>query len=341
MRLRAWNAFASNNSGSYTIVGRFPDEGTARAVAEELAALVAEHAAWFDALGHGTWEAPEPSPLERFAEAQGIATGKGIGRGDDWPGHGSPPEVIADGTQVVLHVDYTITMPPLFGALMYRRGGRVEVELDHTHEPLVWVHEVWWPWQGRDPAVVEAGRVKLLDGLFAAGGPVETQGMISMPGSWTDHGGGFGHADLSLAMVWREPMVAIPQVRALVQALGASVRLRVMESMSSRDPAGLFRPCWPWPSENLVDVVVERLGDAPKEVRKRIAEEVLQNRSGYAGPKRVAAKLVEKCPATVAWAMARGVAERVMRELEGGGASVKLVDHEYPERLAAMAEEES
>lgn len=339
MRLRAWNAFASNNSGSYTIVGRFPDEGTARAVAEELAALVAEHAKWFETVGYGRWEAPERSPLEQFAEAQGLGVGQGIGRSDDWPDHGSPPEVLADGTQVVLHVDYTITMPPLFGALMYRRGGRVDVELDHSHAPLVWVHEVWWPWQGRDEAVVKTGRVKLLDALFAEGGVVQTQGLISMPGSWTDHGGGFGHGDLSLAMVWREPMVAIPQVRALVQALGASTRLRVMESTSSRDPAGMFRPCWPWPSENLVDVVVERLGDAPKEVRKRIAEGVLQSRGGYPGSKEAAAKLVERCPATVAWAVTRRVAEGVVRELGDAGASVKVVEHEYPERLVATVED--
>lgn len=338
MRLRAWNAFASNNSGSYTIVGRFPDEVTASAVAQELAALVAEHAKWFEAHEYQRWEAKEPTPLERFAEAQGIGHREGIGRSDDWPDHSAPPEVLADGTQVVLHVDCTITMPPLFGELMYRRGGRVDVELDHTHEPLVWMHEVWWPWQGRDPAMVKAGTVKLLDALLAAGGLVQTQGMINMPGSWTDHGGGFGHADLSLAMVWREPMVAIPQLRALVQAVGASTRLRVMETLSSRDPAGIFRPCWPWPSENLVDVVVERLGDAPKEVRRRLAEGVLQHRGGYPGTKEAAAKLVETCPATVAWAVTRGVAETVAGELREVGAVVKVVEHEYPERLVAMVE---
>lgn len=339
MRLRAWNAFASNNSGSYTIVGRFPDEGTASAVAQELAALVAEHAAWFQAVGYGRWEAPERSPLERFAAAQGIDPGPGIGRNDDWPEHGSPPEVLADGAQVVLHVDYTITMPPIFGELMYRRGGRVDVELDHSHGPLVWVHEVWWPWQGRDPAVVKAGRVTLLDELFAEGGLVQTQGIVGMPGSWTDNGEGFGHADLSLAMVWREPLAAIPKVRGLAKQLGANAHLRVMEAMNPRDPAGVFRPCWPWPSESLVDVVVERLGDAPKEVRRRIAAGPLQSRGGYPASNEVVAKRVERCPATVAWAVARRVGERLVQELAEAGAEVRLVEHEYPERLVATAEE--
>src|SRR5690606_9863092 len=181
--------------------------------------------------------------LARFAAAQGLSTTQGVGEGSDWPEHGPAPQVLADGTQVVLYVDYTVTMPPLFGELMYRRGGRVDVELEHSHEPLVWVHEVWWPWRGRDEAVVRAGRVRLLDALVDEGGPMSTEVAISTPASWSDGGDAFGHADLSLAAVWSEPMVAIPQVRAAIEAVGASSRLRVMESTSSHDPAGLFRPC--------------------------------------------------------------------------------------------------
>jgi hypothetical protein len=334
MRLRAWNAFASNNSGSYTIVGRFPDEGTASAVAQELAALVAEHHAWFEAQGYARWEAQERSPLERFAEAQGLNTSRGAGRNDDWPEHGPPPEVLADGAQVVLHVDYTITMPPLFGELMYRRGGRVDVELDHTHDLLVWVHEVWWPWQGRDEAAVKAGRVRLLDALLGEGGPLQTQVTISKPSSWTDGGGVFGHADLSLAAAWCEPMVAIPQVRTIVASEGASTRLRVMEAVNPRDPAGLFRPCWPWPSENLKDVVIERVGDAPKAVLERLTTVVLEHKR-YPGSKQVAAGMIAKCPATVAWALPRMVAEACAKELQEVGAVVRLADHEYPDQLAA------
>src|SRR5690606_15914851 len=142
--------------------------------------------------------------------------------------------------------------------LMYHRDGRVDVELDHTHEPLLWIHEIWWPWQGRDPQLVEAGKVRLLDALFAADGPLQTGVQISAPASWTD-AGGVGHADLALAAVWCEPLVALAQVRQLVASVGATVRLRVMEATRPRDPAGLFRPCWPWPTENLVDLVLEQV----------------------------------------------------------------------------------
>jgi hypothetical protein len=335
MRLRVWNAFASNNSGSYTIVGRFPDEGAAHAVADELAAVVAAHAQWLAAHGHDRWTTQELSPLERFAHAQGLTNSRGSGRDDDWPEHDAPPRVQAHGTQVVLFVDCTVTMPPLLGELMYRRGGRVDVELDHTHDPLVWIHEVWWPWQGRDEAAVKAARVRLLDGLFAEGGPVRTQGMIATPPSWTDHGATFGHADLSLAAVWREPMAAIEQVRALVSTVGAKTRLRVMEATSPTDPAGVFRPCWPWPTEALSDVVVEALGAAPKGVLEAIAEVVLASRSGYPGSKDAAAHLVARLPATVAWALPPAAAQACAQALEQAGATVGLVDHEYPDRIVA------
>ena len=339
MRLRAWSAFASNNSGSYTIVGRFPDEGTASAVAEELAALVAEHSKWFEGQGYERGEAEERSPLERFADAQGIAVRHGAGRDDDWPSYGSPPEVLADGTQVVLHVDYTVTMPALFGELMYRRGGRVDIELDHTHDPLVWVHEIWWPWQGRDEAAVAAGRVRLLDVLFAEAGVMRTQVAMSQPPSWIDAGGRFGHADLSLAAVWRAPMAAIPQVRAAVQSAGAHTRLRVMEAVHPRDPAGLFRPCRPRPSESLVDVVIEALGPEPQAVLEAIAAVVLSLHGGHPGSTQAAASLVAERPATVAWAQPRDVAEACARRLEATGATVRVTDHAYPERLIASPDD--
>jgi hypothetical protein len=289
--------------------------------------VVAEHHAWVEA--HDDQQAAERSPLERFAQTHGLTANPGIGRSGDWPSYGPAPEVIADGMYVVLHVDYTITMPPVFGELMYRRGGRVGIELDHAHHPLVWVHEVWWPWQGRKEEVVTAGRVRLLDLLLSEAGPLRTQVMIRQPASWTDQ----SELDLSLAAIWNEPMVAIPQVRAMVTAVGANARLHVMEAIDAHDPAGLFRPCSPWPSENLVDVVVERKGDAPKAVIDQLAATVLKHHRDFPGTHKAAAALVEKLPATVAWALPPAVASACARELEYAGATVRLVDHAYPERL--------
>ncbi|MFO0633222.1 MAG: hypothetical protein U0168_10255 [Nannocystaceae bacterium] len=152
MKIEIWRAFASNNSGSYTIVGSFPGDEAAAAAASELAAVIAEHQAWVQ-----DEAAPPPSPLRRWAEALGLRALPGDGRDDAWPHYGSIPKVGAVGSQLLLYVDYTITMPRVFGEFFFLRGGRVDTELVHAHAPLVWLHELWWPWQGRTQASIEAG----------------------------------------------------------------------------------------------------------------------------------------------------------------------------------------
>src|SRR5688572_28006469 len=109
MRIRLWSAFASNNSGSYTIVGSFRDA----ALAEEVARLAQEacdaHAAWREARSD---EAEGESPLDAFLEREGLPAER-PGRGEDWPLYGPKPTAIATGHQVILHAPYTLTMPPL------------------------------------------------------------------------------------------------------------------------------------------------------------------------------------------------------------------------------------
>ena len=51
MRIRIWNAYASNNSGSYTIVGRFESDESAAKLAAELLAVVKAQSAWAAANG--------------------------------------------------------------------------------------------------------------------------------------------------------------------------------------------------------------------------------------------------------------------------------------------------
>lgn len=55
-------------------------------------------------------------------------------------------------------------MPPTFGELMYARGGRVDVELDHAHEPIVSEITLWWPYQWSD-ADREAAELALIADL--------------------------------------------------------------------------------------------------------------------------------------------------------------------------------
>jgi hypothetical protein len=66
MQIHIWNAFASNNSGSYTIVGAFPTEAAAAQVAAELLPIMAAQTQWFED------RAPAPSPLAQLVKKSGI-----------------------------------------------------------------------------------------------------------------------------------------------------------------------------------------------------------------------------------------------------------------------------
>jgi hypothetical protein len=132
MRIRIFQAFASNNSGAYTIVGSFKSMQAAEEVAALLKAICAEHDAWRE---EHDYDAESESPLDRFKREHGLTEDE-PGRHDDWPEYGAAPTVLAVGYQVLLHAPRTVTMPRLFGEFFYKRGGRVNEELDHSHEQL-------------------------------------------------------------------------------------------------------------------------------------------------------------------------------------------------------------
>lgn len=140
MRIRIWNAYASNNSGSYTLVGRFESVESASTFAEELAEICRTHNQWCEQ----PWgdRRGEP-PLAQLIAREKLSSDPQEGTRDDWPDHDEPPEVTQLGRQVMLHVDWTVTMPRAFGELIYRRGGRVETEIDHAHVSIGSRFELW------------------------------------------------------------------------------------------------------------------------------------------------------------------------------------------------------
>src|SRR5690606_37887446 len=139
MRIRMWNAFASNNSGSYSIVGSFPSAERAEQVAAELLPVIQAHSEWMNT--RPRWDEParedSPSPLEQWVVEQGLQWSGPSS--EEWPEYSDEnvPSVIAAGSQVLIHEDYTVSMPKVFGEYFYRRGGRVDIELNHTHHPLI------------------------------------------------------------------------------------------------------------------------------------------------------------------------------------------------------------
>jgi ribosomal protein L7/L12 len=237
MRIRLYQAFASNNSGSYTLVGRFSDAATAAEVARVLADVSAEHHAWLETRGNRN-DAELESPLDRFVARERLRAGK-PGRNDDWPmTDTSTVDVVASGHQVLVHVHYTVTMPAVFGELMYARGGRVELELDHSHSPIAcdFTYHVRHRDDAPDLDAFEAMLVATLPALCKRSAR-DTRPAIAP----AFHRGPFDERTVSV--VFADLVDGVRAVRALADEHGIQLWLRVYELHASgaEDPFALLR----------------------------------------------------------------------------------------------------
>jgi hypothetical protein len=240
MRIRVFRAFASNNSGSYTLVGHFETIEDAREAEEALARVCAEHSAWLETTQGADGGDP---PLNRFARDQGLHLTPYSLEGD-WP-DGAPPGVARVGLQVLVHVPYTVTMPPVFGAFVYARGGRVEVELDHAHHALVVLFEFGCqvPWNEADGPerirrmqpfrhALEAALPDLIASESPARPPI-SPAWVPDP-TWGTMSLGVVFPDLAL-------VAGVSAVRNVAEAHDVSVLLRLQEALGESDPLAAMR----------------------------------------------------------------------------------------------------
>jgi hypothetical protein len=306
MRIRVWNAFASNNSGSYTIVGTFESAEKAQAIAGELRAVVEAHAKWMTQKG----EKPRPSPFETFVKENALAWREGLAENDDWPWYDEPniPSVVAVEQQLVVYVDYTVTMPRSFGELIYARGGRVDVELVHSHSPLVALFELWVPWQERQardlPREVQALIDALAEGALAHAS-LRIAPVWKFDESW-------GH--LTLGVVFNDLPAGFRAVDEAARAHQFSVRLRLQEPLDGEhDPLAALRPSTPPPRSGLWEVALVERGDAPEELIRRLGALRALSRDE-------ARALLDAAPTVIARDLFAGPAAQLAGELTVGGA---------------------
>jgi hypothetical protein len=231
MRIRIYQSFASNNSGSYTIVGSFATAELAEEVARELRTMIAEHDAWVQRSDGAELRNAEDTPLARFARAAGLEAFADEGRRDDWPTvpGATSPVVTQAQCQVLVHCEMTITMPRLFGAYLFTRGGRVDVELDHAHHPLVAIFELWLPNErrvalGRSCANDVLARLseRLLDDVLREHAQPGIA-PVSFVGEWGER---------RLGVVFEDLVAGVEAVRAAVAEAGAEMRLRLHEALT-------------------------------------------------------------------------------------------------------------
>jgi len=244
VRIRVWNAFASNNSGSYTIVGRFDDAARAAEVARELEEVIAAHTTWH---AEHNWEDSDESPLVMFARARGLDAHAKLGAGDAWPQHGAPPSVIAIDHQVIVHAPYTVTLPRTFGELFYVRGGVVDTTLDHAHHPLVVQIEVYWPYSWDE--AVRAARLAAMEAALMASETLWSHVAGSEP--WRKepvpaqmvcaHGRDWLEAPLVVGAVFADLVEGVRVVAEIATAHEAQYRVGILEALDRKDPLSHLR----------------------------------------------------------------------------------------------------
>lgn len=318
LELRVYEAFSGNNSGTYALLGHFEAEGASEALRDELATVLAEQARWLET--HGSDGTSAPTPLATFLRERGIPTDERTGTDDDWPGYGPEPVVYATKRSLLVHVPYTVTFPREMGALVAHTGGRVAVELDHAHEPICVVHDVWMQGGWTDAKKSEAAKAierlehALEDGALADvhtndDGEVR-RGPLVRAGFWPGQ-----------VQVLQTPYDLVAGVRAfdaLAQSLGLETRLSLFElphGTPRHDPLEAFRPKR---VEGSHQVILWEVGDAPVAVLRIV-------RASTGLPLAEASELVARAPVELVTGVAERTAKTIATELTDAGATAEVV----------------
>ena len=301
MRIRIWNAFASNNSGSYVIVGTFPSKELAAEVAAEWRTLIADHSTWREA---NEDEIKSASPLAAYAKQLGLTYADEV-YSDDWPAYGAEPEAWATDHQVFVYADYTVTMPRVIGQALYARGGRIDSELNHSHHPLIATFELYF--EDRTDVRVQ----QLVDRLH-------DDALTSLHVPWLKPVWRVGRPgyepDLFVAAVFTDLTAGFAAVAAATPEM-RSVRVRLAEAHTYSDELAHFRPCTPPTTRALVDVVLEGTGPARTGLAKFVAD---IRKLGLAESQ----LRIQNVPVTIVEAVLPARGEQIATELRAQGATV-------------------
>jgi hypothetical protein len=319
VRIRIFNAFASNNSGSYTIVGSFPASALATEIAVELAELMAAQTAWLEAeAAKQKFPLKGESPLQRFVQKHDLTWYDHMGTDDEWPDYDTrnAPQAFAIGHKVIIHHEYTVTMPRVFGEYFYARGGRVDHELDHAHHPVIGLIEMWIPWKERAGVDVPAKVSAIVEELNAEDGPLVKDVPLWFEPAWQSKGG-FGEADLTVGAVFKDLMVGFSAVQRIATAHGLQTTVKVFEAFGNTDSLAFLRPSSPRLEARLCSVVIEARGDAPDALSQAVASLV-----HYDYP--AAHRLLATVPVTVMSGLVAARAESVAATLRHAGATVSI-----------------
>lgn len=323
MKVRVYQAFASNNSGSYVLLGSFASATVATGVKDELEKIFAEHHAWLsdpNEKGGRRWSEAS-SPLHAWAKGEGLTTTPSDGAGDDWPQYGDPPVVVTSDDQLLVYVGYTVTFPRLVGELVFKRGGRIAVELDHSHEPIVLTHEIFMEkgWEQQDEAArrIAAFRAAVDGGALATLHRREARSGRDDSRTASILRGGFWPGQIVLVHAPYDVAEGLVAVDALVAEHQLRSRVALFESpLHHPDPVRAYKNLDPLAGG--FDVILWRAG--PDLVATQRA---VRTALGLELP--AIAELVTKAPIELVRDVGEPDAERVRSLVAESGAEVELV----------------
>lgn len=153
------------------------------------------------------------------------------------------PSVIAAGSQVLIHEDYTVSMPKAFGEYFYRRGGRVDIELNHTHHPLITVLRFWVPWNDPDRSEREYDLLAMRESIDAAGSPLRAP--LAEGTDLVIREVSFDMYWFEVAAVFSDLVAGVRAAQELAHVTNVSLGLSLSEAWSaSPDPLEHLRSTW-------------------------------------------------------------------------------------------------
>ncbi|AKI99072.1 hypothetical protein ATI61_106448 [Archangium gephyra] len=309
MKIHVWNAFASNNSGSYTIVGRFPSEELATRVAAELSAVLEAHERWRGSPESRQEDPEKPSPLRAFTQAHSLTQSEA-----DQADQGEL-RAWSTGHQVFLHDPWTLTLQDSYEEFLRVRGGKVETRIRHAHGDLVSVFEL----HGTLPKKTKAATVSaVVEEWYADDGPLVTLAPFDVQPAWRE-GSKPGEPVLTLGAVFQDLELApgYTAVETIARRHGLQVTVRVSEDQSPGDPLAWLRPSHPALARKLFDVWILDAGHSLKEVARRLVE--LRRGRYIDGP-----TVLKWLPDAVLKRLTRDRAEQAVQFLRKGGANAEL-----------------
>ena len=312
-RIRVFQSFASNNSGVYSLLGSFKKLESLAEVVAVLRQFAEAQAAWQDT-AQGTAEAPL-SPLALLCEREGLSPPDDA---EAWDYDFSQVTVESIGHQIFVHSPSTITMPSTLAEPIARKGGRVSIEIDHAHHPVVATFAFWRPgaYQRNDREERQREHAELrgeIDPIAEQLRKPEYGEGLGLAPAWRDDDYG-----ITLGIVTHALPSAVAQLREIAARRGFNVVLHVFEALSEHgDPLAELR-CRNPPTSGRFQVILWRAGSDPTRV-------MLELRAATGCALDEVKHLLQSAPAVVLQGIAEAAARELAQRLVNAGAEAEAL----------------